>query len=81
LNTEFYGRYSVENDTDTPVYDSVSTRVTNHPGVKEEGDDDDRAVTLAVGTGGKLPLSLLQSVFPGAVGLKYRVPENNRWFG
>jgi hypothetical protein len=31
LNTEFYERYSVENDTDTPVYNSVSTSVTNHP--------------------------------------------------
>ena len=32
LNTEFYGGYSTENDGNTAVYDTVSTRVTNHPG-------------------------------------------------
>ena len=33
LNTEFYEGYSTENDVNTAVYDTVSTRVTNHPGV------------------------------------------------
>ena len=32
LKTEFYGRYSTENDANTTVYDTVSGRVTNHPG-------------------------------------------------
>ena len=39
LNTELYGEYLTENDTNatendayTTVYDTVSTRVTNHPG-------------------------------------------------
>ena len=34
LNTEFYGRYSVENDTSTTIYDTVPDRVTNHPGLE-----------------------------------------------
>jgi hypothetical protein len=32
LNTEFDGGYSTENDANTTVYDTVSTRVTDHPG-------------------------------------------------
>ena len=34
-NTEFYGGYSTENDANTAVYDTVSTRVTNHPGERK----------------------------------------------
>ena len=32
LNTEFYGRYSIENASNTTVYDTVSARVINHSG-------------------------------------------------
>ena len=37
LNTEFYGGYSTENDANTTIYDTVSGRVTNHPGTRGVG--------------------------------------------
>ena len=36
-NTEFYGRYSMENDPSTTVYDTVSGSVTNHPSICRVG--------------------------------------------